>query len=129
MVSGLVLSRGTQWLTINVVRTAAAAGGFLIAILGLVESFYVAVGIVTSLGVILSLCGVGSQILVQTLVDEEVRGRVSSIWGMTAFGGTALGGLIVGAAATVWGLQNAVLVTGTICFVLAAMSRRREIRP
>jgi MFS family permease len=129
MVSGLVLSRGTQWLTINVVRMAAAAGGFLIAILGLVESFYVAVGIVTSLGVILSLCGVGSQILVQTLVDEEVRGRVSSIWGMTAFGGTALGGLIVGAAATVWGLQNAVLVTGTICFVLAAMSRRREIRP
>jgi hypothetical protein len=125
MVSGLVLSRGTQWLTINVVRMAAAAGGFLIAILGLVESFYMAVGVVTSLGVILSLCGVGSQILVQTFVDEEVRGRVSSIWGMTALGGTALGGLMVGSAATVWGLQKAVFVTGVICFVAALASRRK----
>jgi len=119
-----VLSRGTKWLTINVVRMAAAAGGFLIAILGTVNNFHVAVGIMTSLGVILSLCGVGSQILVQTMVDDEVRGRVSSLWGMVAFGGTALGGLIVGAAATVWGLQNSVIVTGTICFLAAAMSYR-----
>lgn len=117
IVSGLALSRGTKWLTINVVRMAAAAGGLLIAILGLVDNFHVAVGIVTSLGVILSLCGVGSQILVQTMVDDEVRGRVSSIWGMVAFGGTALGGLIVGSAATVWGLQNTVFVTGSICCV------------
>jgi len=124
IVSGLVLSRGTKWLTINVVRMAAAAGGFLIAILGTVNNFHVAVGIMTSLGVILSLCGVGSQILVQTMVDDEVRGRVSSLWGMVAFGGTALGGLIVGAAATVWGLQNSVIVTGTICFLAAAMSYR-----
>jgi MFS family permease len=124
IVSGLALSRGTKWLTINVVRMAAAAGGFLIAILGTVDNFHVAVGIVTSLGVILSLCGVGSQILVQTMVDDEVRGRVSSLWGMVAFGGTALGGLIIGSAATVWGLQNSVIVTGTICCVAAAMSYR-----
>lgn len=124
IVSGLVLSRGTQWLTINIVRMAAAGGGLLIAILGTVDNFHVAVGIVTALGVILSLCGVGSQILVQTMVDDEVRGRVSSIWGMIAFGGTATGGLIVGASATVWGLQNSVIVTGTICFLAAAMSYR-----
>jgi len=124
IVSGLALSRGTKWLTINVVRMAAAAGGLLIAILGLVDNFHVAVGIVTSLGVILSLCGVGSQILVQTMVDDEVRGRVSSIWGMVAFGGTALGGLIVGSAATVWGLQNTVFVTGSICCVAAILSYR-----
>ncbi len=124
IVSGLALSRGTKWLTINIVRMAAAAGGLLIAILGLVDNFHVAVGIVTLLGVILSLCGVGSQILVQTMVDDEVRGRVSSIWGMVAFGGTALGGLIVGTAATVWGLQNAVLVTGSICAVAAMLSSR-----
>ncbi len=124
IVSGLALSRGTKWLTINIVRMAAAAGGLLIAILGLVDNFHVAVGIVTSLGVILSLCGVGSQILVQTMVDDEVRGRVSSIWGMVAFGGTALGGLIVGSAATVWGLQNTVFVTGSICCVAAILSYR-----
>ena len=124
IVSGLILSRGTRWLTINVVRMAAAGGGLLIAILGTVDSFHVAVGVVISLGVILPLCGVGSQILLQTMVADEVRGRVSSLWGMVAFGGTALGGLIVGSAATVWGLQNSVIVTGMVCAVAAAASFR-----
>ena len=122
IVTGLALSRGTQWLTINVVRLAAAVGGALIAVLGLLQDFHAAVAVVASLGVILSLCGVGSQILIQTLVDDEVRGRVSSIWGMVAFGGTALGGLLVGSAATVWGLQNAVIVTGVLCTVAAVLS-------
>jgi MFS family permease len=122
IVTGLALSRGTQWLTIDVVRLAAAVGGALIAVLGVLQNFFAAVAIVASLGVVLSLCGVGSQILIQTLVDDEVRGRVSSIWGMVAFGGTALGGLIVGSAATVWGLQNVVIVTGVLCAVATVLS-------
>ena len=129
IVAGLVLSRGTRWLSVNVVRAAAAGGGVLIAALGLPIHFYVAVAIVASLGIILSLCGVGSQILIQTLVDDEVRGRVSSIWGMVAFGGTAIGGLMVGAAASVWGLQNSVIVTGILCSAAAALSALRAKRP
>ena len=129
IVAGLVLSRGTSWLNVNVVRAAAAGGGVLIAALGLPLHFYVAVAIVASLGIILSLCGVGSQILIQTLVDDEVRGRVSSIWGMVAFGGTAIGGLMVGAAASVWGLQNSVIVTGMLCSAAAALSALRTKRP
>jgi MFS family permease len=127
IVTGLALSRGTQWLTINVVRLAAAAGGALIVVLGLVQNFHAAVAVVAALGVILSLCGVGSQILIQTLVDDEVRGRVSSIWGMIAFGGTALGGLMVGAAAAAWGLQEVVIVTGVLCTAAVALSARRNV--
>jgi len=115
ILSGLALSRGTDWLTIDVVRVAAALGGALIVILGFLDNFHAAVAVVAMLGVILSVCGVGSQILIQTMVDDEVRGRVSSIWGMVAFGGTAIGGLVVGLAATVWGLQNAVISTGFLC--------------
>ncbi len=125
ILTGLALSRGTDWLTTNVVRLSAAVGGIFIVALGLLQNFYAAIVIVASLGVILSLCGVGSQILIQTMVDDEVRGRVSSIWGMIAFGGTALGGLIVGSAATVWGLQNAVLVTGVLCAAAAAFSAKK----
>jgi MFS family permease len=126
IVTGLALSRGTSWLSVNVVRAAAAGGGVLIAALGLPLHFHVAVAIVASLGVILSLCGVGSQILIQTLVDDDVRGRVSSIWGMVAFGGTAIGGLLVGFAASVWGLQNSVIVTGILCSAAAALSALRS---
>ena len=124
VVTGLALSRGTEWLTIGVVRLAAATGGILIASLGFLDNFHAAVAVVAALGVILSLCGVGSQILIQTMVADEVRGRVSSIWGMTAFGGTAIGGLLVGTAATVWGLQNAVIVTGILCTAAAIMSAK-----
>ena len=87
------------------------------------NSFWFAVPLVTILGVILSLCGVGSQILLQSLVDEDVRGRVSSLWGMIAFGGTAFGGLVVGAAAATFGLQATVMVAGLLCAVAALIPR------
>lgn len=115
VVAGLILSRGTEWLNVRIIRISAGVGGILIAGLGVVSDFWVAAGIVAALGVILSMCGVGSQILIQTMVDDDVRGRVSSIWGMVAFGGTATGGLIVGTAASAWGLQNTVVVTGGLC--------------
>lgn len=94
-------------------------------LLGLVTHFWAAILIVAALGVILSLSGVGSQILIQTLVDDTVRGRVSSFWGMIAFGGTAIGSLLVGATASVWGLQHVVLVAGLGCVGAALWSALR----
>ncbi|MGI9271630.1 MAG: MFS transporter [Woeseiaceae bacterium] len=126
VISGLAMSGGVAWLNIQIIRVAVVIAGLLIATLGLVGEFWMAVTIVGSLGIILSLCGVGSQILIQTLVDDDVRGRVSSFWGMIAFGGTALGSLLVGTAANVWGLQNVVVVAGLTCSVAAVLSALRS---
>ena len=125
VVSGLAMTRGVDWLTIHVIRMAVVVAGVLLMVLGLAEQFWLALLIVALLGIILSLCGVGSQILIQTLVADEVRGRVSSFWGMIAFGGTALGSLLVGTAAHAWGLQNVVLVAGFACMVAALWSASR----
>ncbi len=125
VVSGLAMSRGVEWLNIRIIRGAVITAGLLIATLGVIQPFWIGVGIVAALGVILSLCGVGSQILIQTLVDDEVRGRVSSFWGMIAFGGTALGGLLVGSAANIWGLQNVVVISGLACTAAALWSAMR----
>ena len=122
IVSGLVLSRGVQWLNVRVIRAAIIVAGILIVVLGIVDDFWIAVGVVATLGVILSMCGVGSQILIQTMVDESVRGRVSSLWGVIAFGGTALGSLLVGWPASIWGLQNIVVIAGLACSAAAALS-------
>ena len=122
IVSAFAMSRGIAWLNIRVIRVAVIAAGLLIASLGLIEQFWMAVTVVVFLGIILSLCGVGSQILIQTLVDDEVRGRVSSFWGMIAFGGTAAGSLLVGTAANVWGLQDVVIVAGLTCSAAAFLS-------
>lgn len=133
VISGLILSRGVSWLRVRVVRAAVVTAGLLIGLLGIVDEFWIAVVIIGLLGIILSICGVGSQILMQTLVDDEVRGRVSSFWGVIAFGGTSLGSLLIGSAASAWGLQRVVLVAGVACSVAAALTlyhsaeqRRRE---
>ncbi len=122
IMTGLVLSRNTAWLTGRFVRLSVVMVGILVAIFGANSEFWLAVPLIVSLGIILSLCGVGSQILIQTLVEEEVRGRVSSLWGMIAFGGTAIGSLIVGSSAATFGLQTTVVVTGLLCAAVAIVS-------
>ena len=124
--SGLILSRNTLWLDSRVIKISVVTAGLFIVVLGATESFWLAVPVVVSLGVILSLCGVGSQILIQTLVDDDVRGRVSSFWGMIAFGGTALGSLVVGSASAAFGLQTTVMVSGSLCCVVALMAPVRQ---
>lgn len=124
--TGIALSRNTKWLNINAIRMSVIAAGVMTVILGTNSLFWVAVPIVVLLGVVLSLCGVGSQILIQTLVEDEVRGRVSSFWGMIAFGGTAIGSLVVGSAAATFGLQSTVVVTGVLCAGAALLSPVRS---
>jgi MFS family permease len=123
--AGLLLSRNTVWLDSRVIKIAVITAGLLIVIFGVVESFWLAVPVVVTMGVILSLCGVGSQILIQTLVEDEVRGRVSSFWGMIAFGGTALGSLAVGSVSSILGLQITVIATGLLCAAIALIAPAR----
>ncbi|MGB5346253.1 MAG: MFS transporter, partial [Woeseia sp.] len=125
VLAGLALTRGTAWLTRNVIHAAVAVSGLLVCLLATVEVFEIAIAVVALLGISLSFSGVGSQILIQTLVDDDVRGRVSSFWTMIAFGGTSLGALLVGAAAHVWGLEIAVFGTGVVCAAVALVARSK----
>jgi hypothetical protein len=122
--TGMVLARRGRWLEIGAVRWTVLIAGIFIVLFGIVDRFWIAVPVVTALGIILALCGVGSQILIQSLVDEDVRGRVSSLWGMIAFGGTAFGSIAVGTLSTVLGLQATVVGTGIACTALALLTRR-----
>jgi MFS family permease len=124
------MARGTRWLNIGIIHLALLVAGGLVALLGVLDSFAPAVVTVTLLGVTLSGTGIGSQILLQTLVDDEVRGRVSSFWSMLAFGGTSLGSLLIGSSAHVFGLQPSVVVTGLLCIIVTLLTafRRRAGR-
>lgn len=126
ILAGLAMSRGTGWLSIGVIRTCLFMAGVLIIGLGMIDEIVPAVAIVVALGITLTFCGVGSQILIQSRVDDEVRGRVSSFWGMIAFGGTSLGSLVVGAAASLWALENAIVAAGAACALATLLSLRRR---
>ncbi|MEQ8204954.1 MAG: MFS transporter, partial [Woeseia sp.] len=129
IIAGLILARGAAWLRIEVVAAGIFVAGFLLMLLGSSDEFWFSTAVVAALGCTLSLCGVGSQILLQTIVEDSVRGRVSSLWGMVAFGGVALGGLVIGSLSSVFGLREVTFVAGGLCslFVLAIMLRRRKL--
>lgn len=124
---GLLLARRANWLGTNAILLSLLAAGCLVVLFGLVDNFALAIAIVALLGVTLSMCGIGSQILIQTLVEDEVRGRVSSFWSTIAFGGTSLGSLLVGTAAHFFGLAPAVVATGglSVAATLYLVFRRR----
>jgi len=76
-----------------------------------------------------------SNTIIQTIVDEDKRGRVMSLFAMSLFGTVPLGSLIAGALATRIGAENTILAGGAICviaagFFLRALPRvRAAVRP
>ena len=124
ILGGIILSRGTHWLTMGVLRIGLMIAGGFVVLLGIVDTLPRAMATVAILGLLLSLCGVGSQILMQTHVDDDYRGRVSSFWSATIFGGTALGSLLIGAVASAWDLQYSVIAAGTLITVMIGLAGR-----
>ena len=124
ILGGIILSRGTHWLTMGVLRIGLMIAGGFVVLLGIVDTLPRAMATVAILGLLLSLCGVGSQILMQTHVDDDYRGRVSSFWSATIFGGTALGSLLIGAVASAWDLQYSVIAAGALITVMIGLAGR-----
>ncbi|MGI9501414.1 MAG: MFS transporter, partial [Geminicoccaceae bacterium] len=87
----------------------AMLAALLIAIsalgLALSPTFWVAIVAVTSGGFGMVVAGVGTQTLMQTTVDEAVRGRVLSLFGLVFRSGPAIGALLMGLASEFIGLR------------------------
>ena len=58
--------------------------------------------------------------LLQTRVRDEMRGRVLSLYTLTFFGFAPFGNLLVGSAAEVIGITEAIVISASACFALAA---------
>jgi MFS family permease len=65
-----------------------------------------------------------SNTIIQTVVDEDKRGRVMSLLGMSLFGTVPLGSLAAGALATRIGAENTILLGGALCTVAAGLFLR-----
>jgi predicted MFS family arabinose efflux permease len=91
------------------------------------DAFAVAVACVAVAGFAMVAAGTGTQTLLQTAVDEGMRGRVLSLFGLIFRGGPALGALLMGAASELVGLQ-APLAVGALLGLIACglLLRRRD---
>lgn len=116
--------RGVLWLL------AAALMCLGVAVLGVISSYTVAMFVLIVIGLAtLAFLGI-SNILIQTLSPEEVRGRAISVYSMVALGFVPGGALIVGSIASLIGLHVAFELAGGVClaFVLWLWFARPVIR-
>lgn len=113
----------------QIVLGAAVALTLVILAFALAPSYYLAIVLVGLAGAGMLVAGAGAQTVVQTAVEEGMRGRVMSLYGLILRGGPALGALAMGAAGDLVGLR-APLAAGSLLALLAALwlyHRRRSI--
>ncbi|HET7104608.1 MAG TPA: MFS transporter [Terracidiphilus sp.] len=130
----MVVRRSVRGLTRTIPIDAAAFGAGLV-LFGFSHSYWLSIllMLLTGFGMMQGL--VASNTIVQTLVDEEMRGRVMSYYTMAFVGMAPFGNLLAGGLASRIGAPHTVIVSGIACILGAAWfwSRlpriRREMRP
>ncbi len=80
--------------------------------------------LITGFAVIIT--GVGEQTLLQNAVDPAMRGRVMSLYGMIGRGAPAIGAIIMGSLAEVFGFQAPVLAGAIVLLGLWWWARQRQ---
>jgi len=109
--------------------TSAVFGAGIIAFaLSKVFLFSVVMMFVTGFGMMVQMAS--SNTILQTIVDEEKRGRVMSFFAIAFMGMAPFGSLFAGALASVIGAPVTIVITGACCMIGAIMFYRRlpEIR-
>ncbi|HET6489127.1 MAG TPA: MFS transporter [Syntrophales bacterium] len=83
---------------------------------------------VTGFGMMVQMAS--SNTIIQTIVDEDKRGRVMSFFAMSFMGMAPFGSLFAGSLASVIGAPGTLVITGACCMIGAAFFYRRlpEIR-
>jgi MFS family permease len=102
------------------------------AALGLTDVLWIAAVVLTFLGLGVQSFSGGSNILVQTLAPDDMRGRVVSVYSMILLGFIPGGALVIGTIARFVDLRYVLLGAGIVCTVsmcwtFAANSRLRAV--
>jgi MFS family permease len=119
---------GTRTTVRGLGRVIAAGGGLMGAgIIGFSLSRWLPLSaaclVVTGLGGVLLMAS--SNTLVQSLVDDDKRGRVMSIFAMAFTGTMPLGSLCMGALAEKIGVRAALMASGILCGLVVAFFFRQ----
>jgi MFS family permease len=130
----LVMRRSVRGLT-RVIPIAAGIFGVGLICFGLSHYLWLSMlmMLVTGFGMMQGLTG--SNTIIQTLVDENMRGRVMSYYTMAFVGMAPFGSLLAGAMAHAIGAPRTVIVSGIACIVGAFWfatqlpAIRRDMRP
>jgi len=133
---GLGAVAGGVWLA----KRGNAAGLLMIALMGGAGCgvslllftgttlFWVGVPAAAIFGCAMVASAIATQTLILRAVDDAVRGRVLSLYGVIFRGGPAVGSLIMGALSAPFGLRWPLAVSGVLCLLATALLWRRRRR-
>lgn len=88
-----------------------------VTILSLVLIFFIGFGMIVEFA--------STNTLLQTIVDEDKRGRVVSLYGMSFLGISPLGSLLLGSLSNSWGVNVVLFVSGIFCLLAVGLYARR----
>ncbi|WP_372884818.1 MFS transporter [Shimia sp.] len=97
------------WLSLVFVLIGLA----LVPLLGVVRVWEQALAIVGGLAFVTTLVAISMQTAIQLELDDDMRGRVMSLWAVVAAGGSALGAGILGLLADAFGYGATLLGAGS----------------
>lgn len=104
-----------------VMMSACVLMGVCLVAFGASTNLYASLALLVATGFATMVHLVGTNTLLQTLVDEDKRGRVMSLYTMCFMGMGPFGNLLAGVAAERWGASNACVIGGVACIVGGAI--------
>jgi MFS family permease len=104
----------------RLVPLAAATFGAGLISLGLSRSLTLSLALMLFIGGAMMTQMAASNTILQTIVDDDKRGRVMSFYSMAFLGMAPFGSLLAGAMAHQIGAPRTVMISGTICIAGAA---------
>ncbi len=110
----------------RLIPLAAATFGVGLVALGLSRSVSLSLGVMVLIGIGFMIHLAASNTVIQTLVRDEMRGRVMALYGVAFMGMTPFGSLLAGAVATRIGAPLTLVGSGLIC-VLGAIAFGRRL--
>lgn len=93
----------------------------LVPLLGAVQIWEAALAIVAAMAFVTTLTAISMQTAIQLVLEDEMRGRVMSLWAVVAAGGSALGAGILGVLADVFGYTDTLFWAGIVAGIGMAL--------
>lgn len=129
IIAGILLSScGVERLLVAM-RIGVMSSGLLLMLFSFTNNFELGLLLVAGLSFCATVCGVGTQSLIQVSVTSAFRGRVMSLWGAINIGGGALGGLLFGVLTEFMGYPFTLVSIGLLSVAIAYLTTRRIVLP
>jgi predicted MFS family arabinose efflux permease len=103
----------------RVIAAAAATSGVALALFSHLRIFPIAVLLMAFVGGGVILAAASANTILQTIVDDNLRGRVASFFTMAFLGFAPIGHLVAGAVAAQFGAPATFFTNGVLCALAA----------